>query len=71
MSRMLCVRVKMILHGVKKCLTFAVMGIWWHIGFSETKENHGTLGQAMDKYPVILALHEADMEAFKILEAES
>ena len=31
----------------------------------------GTLGQAMEKYPVILALYEADMEASKILEAES
>ena len=48
-----------------------VMAIRWHMGFSETKENHGTLGQAMDKYPVILALYEADMEASKILEAES
>ena len=46
-----------------------VMAIRWHMGFSETKENHGTLGQAMDKYPVILALYEADMEASKILEA--
>ena len=46
-----------------------VMAIRWHMGFSEAKENHGTLGQAMEKYPVILALYEADMEASKILEA--
>ena len=53
-----------------------VMAIRWHMGFSEARENHGTLGQAilgqaMEKYPVILALYEADMEASKILEAES
>ena len=48
-----------------------VMGIRWHMGFSEARENYNTLGQAMEKYPVILALYEADMEASKILEVES
>ena len=48
-----------------------VMAIRWHMGFSEAKENHNALGTAMEKYPVILALHEADLEATKILEVES
>ena len=48
-----------------------VMAIRWHMGFSEAKENYGAVGQAMEKYPVVLALHEADLEATKILEIES
>ena len=34
--------------------------IRWHMGFSEPKENWNTLGTAMRKYPLILALHMAD-----------
>ena len=48
-----------------------VMAIRWHMGFSEAKENYNAVGQAMEKYPVVLALHEADLEATKILEIES
>ena len=48
-----------------------VMAIRWHMGFSDAKENYATVGQAMEKYPVVLALHEADLEATKILEIES
>ena len=45
-----------------------IMAIRWHMGFSEPKENWNTLGVAMEKYPIILALHEADLEATKLLE---
>ena len=48
-----------------------VMAIRWHMGFSEAKENWNTLGQAMEKYPIVLAIHEADLEASKILEVDS
>lgn len=48
-----------------------VMAIRWHMGFSEAKENYNAVGQAMEKYPVVLALHEADLEATKILEVDS
>lgn len=44
--------------------------IRWHMGFTEPKESWGTLGQAISKYPVILATMEADMEATYILENE-
>ena len=37
--------------------------IRWHMGFSEPKELYASLGQAMHKYPLILLLSEADMEA--------
>ena len=45
-------------------------GIRWHMGFSEPKENWGTLGIAIEKYPFILALHEADMEATYLMESK-
>ena len=48
-----------------------VMAIRWHMGFSEAKENYNALGAAMEKYPIVLAIHEADLEASKILEVDS
>ena len=44
--------------------------IRWHMGFSEPKENYQYLGNAMDKYPLICALHEADLEATHLLEVD-
>ena len=44
--------------------------IRWHMGWSEPKENYNDLGAAMDKYPLVLALHEADQEATYLLEKE-
>lgn len=44
--------------------------IRWHMGFSEPPQNHLQLTQAMSKYPLILALHEADQEASTLLEDE-
>ncbi|MDO5556963.1 MAG: HD domain-containing protein [Clostridia bacterium] len=37
--------------------------IRWHMGFSEAKESYITLGEAMKKYPLVLLLNEADLEA--------
>ena len=44
--------------------------IRWHMGFSEPKENWSYLGNAMDKYPLVLALHQADMEATHLIEVD-
>lgn len=44
--------------------------IRWHMGWSEPKENYSALGKAMGKYPLVLALHEADQEATYLLEKE-
>ncbi len=44
--------------------------IRWHMGFTEAKENWNALGSAIKKYPAILALHEADLEATYLLEKE-
>lgn len=48
-----------------------VMAIRWHMGFSDARENYNSIGLAMEKYPVVLALNEADLEATKILESDS
>ena len=37
--------------------------IRWHMGFSENKDNWSILGAAIYKYPEILAIFEADLEA--------
>lgn len=45
--------------------------IRWHMGFSEPKELHNTLSLVFEKYPLVLALHSADMEATYLLENRS
>ena len=42
--------------------------IRWHMAFTEPKELYGTLSEAIQKYPLILALSEADLEATYITE---
>lgn len=42
--------------------------IRWHMGPYEGERQWGTLSLAMQKYPLILALHEADMEATYLIE---
>ncbi len=43
------------------------MAIRWHMGFSGV-EDKGTIGKAMEKYPLAFALSVADMEATYFLE---
>ena len=45
-----------------------IMAINWHMGFSVPKEDYGYLGDAFTKYPLAVALHEADLEATYLLE---
>ena len=44
--------------------------IRWHMGFSEPKENWNCLGKTYEKYPLALALSEADLEATYLMEKE-
>ena len=44
--------------------------IRFHMGFTEPKDMYNTLGNAIKKYPFILAIHEADLEATHLLEKE-
>ena len=50
--------------------TYESMMIRWHMGLSEPKEHYMYLGRAIEKFPLILALMNADMEATYILESE-
>lgn len=51
-----------------KLLPVERYAIRWHMGWTEPKENYNALGIAMEKYPLILALHEADLEATYLME---
>ena len=42
--------------------------IRWHMGFSEPKENYNAVGKAMEICPLVLAVHEADLDASKLME---
>lgn len=44
--------------------------IRWHMGFAEPKENYKYVGAAMDMYPLVFLLHEADNEATHYLEGK-
>lgn len=44
------------------------LAIRWHMAFSEEKSTYNSVGKAMDMYPLLLALHEADTEASKLFE---
>lgn len=58
----------MLINCFMKLNTYEIFAIRWHMGFSVEKEHYKALGDAMEKYPIILALYEADLEASKILE---
>lgn len=44
--------------------------IRWHMGFTEAKENWSTVSLAIKKYPLVLAIFEADLESTYLLEKE-
>lgn len=60
----------MMLESYIKLLPIERYAIRWHMGFSEPKEQWGTLGTAIEKYPAILAIHESDLEATYLLEKD-
>ena len=58
----------MLINCFMKLNTPEIFAIRWHMGFSEEKSQYKALGEAMEKFPIVLALHEADLEASKLLE---
>lgn len=52
---------------LKPCELYAIR---WHMGWTEPKENWNYLSAAVKKYSLVLALHEADLEATYLLEKE-
>lgn len=59
--------VMMIEHYIK-LLPAEKYAIRWHMGYSEPKDYWNALKLAFEMYPLVLALHEADLEASNILE---
>lgn len=60
----------MILQSFIKLKPCELYSIRWHMGWTEPKENWNYLAAAIKKYPLVLALHEADVEATYLLEKE-
>ncbi len=58
----------MLINCFMKLKTPEIFAIRWHMGFSEEKSLYKAVGEAMERYPIVLALHEADLEATKLLE---
>lgn len=59
----------MIIKEYIKLTTEEMYAIWWHMGFTDT-EDKATLSQAIKSYPLIWALHTADMMASYFMEGE-
>lgn len=45
-----------------------IFAIRWHMGFCEDKSQYNSIGESMERWPIVLAIHEADLEASKLLE---
>lgn len=43
--------------------------IRWHMGFSEPQPNYQYVGKAMEMYPLVVAIHEADLNATYLMES--
>ena len=65
-------------HGAKSAMivkqyieltTAEMYAIWWHMGFTDTQDTM-TINAAIRQYPIIWALHTADMMASSFMEAE-
>lgn len=59
----------MIIKEYMKLTSEEMYAIWWHMGFSGTEDTL-TLSQAIQNYPLIWALHTADMMASCFMEGE-
>ncbi len=59
-----------LINNFMKLNTQEIFAIRWHMGFSEEKAQYKALGEAMEKFPIVLALHEADLEASKLFEGK-
>lgn len=66
-------------HGAKSAMivkqyieltTPEMYAIWWHMGFTDTQDTL-TLNAAIRQYPIVWAMHTADMIASSFMEAET
>lgn len=59
-----------IINGFMRLTREEAFAIRWHMGFSG-EENKNTIGNALEMFPLALAVHIADMEATFLLEGKS
>lgn len=60
----------MIIKQYTTLTTLEMYAIWHHMGYNGNYENDNAVGQSMELYPAVLALHTADMMASRFMEAE-
>lgn len=61
----------MLIKNYIKLTSEEMYAIWWHMGFTgSTGTDTATISQAIDKHPLIWALHTADMMASHFMEGE-
>ena len=60
----------MIIKQYTTLTTEEMYAIWHHMGFNGNFENDTAVGQSMEMFPAVLALHTADMMASKFMEGE-
>lgn len=60
----------MIIKNYMELTNMEMYAIWWHMGFNGEYENDTCVGSSIEKYPAVLALQTADMQAAKIMELE-
>jgi hypothetical protein len=58
----------MMIEQFMKLKGYERFAIRWHMGYTEPKDLYMQVGQAIEMYPIVLALHEADLEASALLE---
>lgn len=61
----------MMIEEYMKLFPYERYAIRWHMGPYSGEQDWQTFGIAAEKYPLVLALFEADMEATHIMEAEA
>lgn len=60
----------MMIEEYVKLKPYERFSVRYHMGWSEPKELYNALGKAFSKYPLAIAIHEADQEATYLLEKE-
>lgn len=60
----------MIIKQYINLIPFEMYAIWWHMGFTDGTDAR-TLNNALTMFPIIWALHTADMMASNMMEEES
>lgn len=60
----------MMIEEFMKLMPVERYAIRWHMGYTEPKENWNTVSLAIKKYPLVLAIHEADLESTYLIEEE-